>query len=336
MTNRKQQAADILATALNADAPEPPKAEKITEETPLEEIKVSEQTSQSEEEEDRDSKEISLNELAEILDCDVVDLYGIQVPMPDNGSPIKIGELKDSERRARKLQSKIYDLEKEREDLKREIESAKQAPATFSGLPMELENLRANAIQWNNFVQNSPEYWKDLRNNDPGEFAAAYTDAQANAKKSADQFQYAFAQWQSYQQQQIKDLLSKKRAKLIERDSRWADDEERKARYRMISEFLRDEGAEVPENLSEVLVDPGWTSALFGAARSAKMAKSVKDETPKKVGSAKLRRGALKSPNAAAKQRLNTLVDKARKTKTRVDKEAAGGAILEQAFSKRE
>ena len=334
MSSKQAQAVEILQNALGGAENKQPE-DKKTEKQPPEIEEAPLQTESDLQTEPKDEEPATMADLAEMLGCDVADLYDVQIPMPDGGVPASLGSLKDAERRARKLDGQLQSLQSERKTLEKELNALRsRAPAAFGGMPPELDTLRMQAAQWYAHVNNNPEYWKQLRENDSAEYAAAYTEAQTKANQAATMFQQGMMQWQATQQQQLNDLLSEKRAKLAEKDPAWADDNERKSRYQIVSDWLREEGAEVPDNLSDVLIDPGWTQALFKAAKQAKNLGQIKEGAPKKIGSAKLRRGTLRS-GTQEKAHLAELVKRARDTRRTTDKKAAAAAILESAFNKK-
>ena len=134
----------------------------------------------------------------------------------------------------------------------------------------------------------------------------------------------------------MKELLSKKRAKLAELDEGWADSETRKSRIRDISDWLRSEHAEVPDNLADVLentpIDPGWMAALYKGAKASKAMRSAKEGVPQKVGSAKLRRSALNRGEKASNARLSEIIKRAKESSNRQVKQDAAAAILTNAL----
>ncbi len=330
MPSKAEQAKEILEKVLveKAEASsEPVIQEPIVTQEPID---TQESVIDSDETIATDEGPIQLSDIAAHLGCDVADLYDVLVPMPHSEEPVALGALKDSERKARKVTSQLRELEAKRELLEKEL-STLRSNNSIGMLPPQLDALRFNAAQWHNYVNNNPDYWKNLRENDSAEYAAAFTEAQNKAREAAMQFQIAHTHWQTEQERQFKEVLSKNRAKLSESDSVWSDETELKNRYSVIKNWLRDENATVPDDLESVLIDPGWVTALYKAAVNAQANKQIKDSTPKKVGSAKLRRGALKS-GTKQKQKLDALIKRAGNSHSRSEKMAAATAILEDAF----
>ena len=89
----------------------------------------------------------------------------------------------------------------------------------------------------------------------------------------------------------------------------------------------------MPDNLEDVLVDPGWASALYKAASAQKALKSAKDKVPTTAGSVKLRRSALNRSGQANTQRLGDLIKRAKESGNRQHKEDAAAAILTNALA---
>lgn len=337
MATKKEQAGQILLDALGGSEqtqtpvtfPEPP-------ETAAESEAVASDGDITEADVNDDGPAADLNDLAEALGLSIEDVYGLQVPMADGESPRSLGDMKDAERRAAELGRKLTALQTEHDTAKKAISTLQsQGSAAFQGMPQELDQARLNAARWHEHVHNNPAYWNQLKEADPGTYAAELVQAQTTAQQTAQQFQMGAMQWQEMQKRQLDELITEKRRKLAERDSTWADEDTRKGRYRLISEWLRDSGADVPENLDQILVDPGWAIPMSDAAQAWKNAKTAGSKVTPHVGTSKLKRSALKTAaGSTSRSRIDTLVKRAQSGK-RVDKAAAGEAILSQALKKR-
>lgn len=345
MASKKEQATKILADALGVDAsapPPPPPAPTFpaAPETASEEVEEASEVASgdtAEEAQDGDDGDVDVNELAEMLGISVEDVYGLRVPMADGEKPRRLGDLKDAERRAADLNRKLTALQSEYDTARKALDTAQaQGPAAFQGMPQELDALRLNAARWHEHVYNNPTYWNQIKEDDPAQYAAELVQAQTTAQQAAQQFQMGAMQWQQTQKQQFEELLREKRKALADRDSAWANEDTRRERYNLISKWLRDANAEVPNNLDQILVDPGWTSVLFDAAKTWDNAQKAGDtKAPPRVGTSKLRRSALKTAVASSsKSRISKLVKQAQSGR-RADKVAAGEAILTEALTRR-
>ena len=337
MPSKKQQATDILAKALgvDAEAPPPPPApvQPVAEDPPPPPVTEEPEAAADDGVSDEPA---TLADLANALGIDASELYEVMVPQQDGAEPVPLGKLKDAEGRARQLEKKLRGLESDHETTRKELDTLRsQGQPAFGGIPPELDQLRLRAAQWHEYVNGNETYWNQLQQDDPAQYAAEFTKAQHNAQLAVDTFQRASAGWQAEQQRLLKELTANQRRKLAEDDAAWADEDTHRTRLRTISEWLRSEGATVPDDLGQTLTDPGWTKALFKAAAAAQGLKAVEGNPVRKVGTAKLTRGSLKRGGTQG-AKLVDIIKRARETGRASDKRAAGEAILANALPKKQ
>lgn len=333
MPSKHEQGAKILAEGLGIDLSDPPTQAptQAPMQQPIEQAPAAETIEH--EETGEDAGVATLADLAAHLEVDITDLYDVQVNM-GNEEPTTVGKLKDAERRARQLEKQLRGLETEREQDQKQLEALRtQNTSPFGGMPAELDQARLNAYQWHNYVYQNQPFWDRLKEDDPAQYMAEFTRAQQTAAQAANQFQQGFAAWQAQEKALLSDFRKQQRRKLAEADAAWADDTTRAERYKVISDWLRNGNANVPDNLSDVLTDPGMVNTLYEAAAAAQNLKTAKEGAPRKVGTAKLRRGALRSGSVSG-GKLVDLIKHAKQTGKQTDKRAAGEAILTQAFQK--
>ncbi len=334
MPTKNEQGAKILADHMGinlTDQPAPQAPTQAPVQQPVEQAPVSEIVEH--EDTGEDTGPASLADLADHLGVDITELYDVQVNM-GNEEPTTVGKLKDAERRARQLEKQLRGLETEREQDQKQLDALRaQNTSPFGGMPNELDQMRMTAKQWHDYTYNNQPYWTRLQEEDPAQYMSEFTRAQQTAAQAANQFQQGFAAWQAQQQTLMSDLKKQQRKKLAESDAAWADDTTRAERYKVISDWLRDGNANVPDNLSDVLTDPGWANTLYEAAVAAQNLKTAKEGAPRKVGTAKLRRGVF-GKGSTSGGKLADLIKHAKKTDRQSDKRAAGEAILTNAFQK--
>lgn len=336
MPSKKEQAAKILEEAgFGEPLSPPPPSDGPVKSLAGEKAAFDDapDTQEAHEDVEDDDAAATLADIAELMGVDITELYDVQINMGKE-PPSSIGKLKDAERRARELEKRLRGLEQEHEQDQKELTNLRtQGAAPFGGMPPELDQLRLRALQWHEYVYQNSGFWDQLKDEEPAQYAAELTKAQMTAQQVANQFRHEFAAWQQQQQQQMKDLQRQQRKKLAETDAAWADDTIRAERYKTISDWLRDGNAAVPDNLSDVLTDPGWANRLYEAAAAAQGVKNAEKGTPRKVGTAKLRRGALRRGGSST-GKLTDLIKHAKQTGKASDKRAAGEAILTGVFQK--
>lgn len=290
-------------------------SEETTDDTP-EEQKASEPT----EEEIEEVMIDNLQALAEYMEVDVSDLYGVQIPItsPD-GTPATttLGDLKDGATTAKIAQKARQEAEELRANLeKQQQEKAQEFEAQHAALAGYLQQANDVLIRDFNNVD-----WNRLEQEDPGRFAAMRQQfAERNAElqgawQNAQQnyMQYQHQQQEAHQQNLAKHLEAEEAA-LLASVPEWGDVKVRETETGKLRDYLQETGYKSDE------IDRAYDHRMLVLARKAMLfdQMSSKAEVAKKkvakLGKKVLKSGTRQSKADQANTRNNQLRAKLRKS----------------------
>ena len=290
-------------------------SDETTDATP-EEQKASEPT----EEEIEEVMIDNLQALAEYMEVDVSDLYGVQIPItsPD-GTPATttLGDLKDGATTAKIAQKARQEAEELRANLERQQqEKAQEFEAQHAALAGYLQQANDVLIRDFNNVN-----WQQLEQEDPGRFAAMRQQfAERNAElqgawQNAQQnyMQYQHQQQEAHQQNLAKHLEAEEAA-LLASVPEWGDVKVRETETGKLRDYLQETGYKSDE------IDRAYDHRMLVLARKAMLfdQMSSKAEVAKKkvakLGKKVLKSGTRQSKGDQAMDRSKQLRAKLRKS----------------------
>ena len=294
-----------------------------------EEPETPEEQEEPETKEEEEAPEVSnLQELIESLNLDPEKVYSLKVAMSDGIEPLTLGQLKDTYQEYSRTADRQKELDSERQKFlgwKAEQEKQYQQATTIAKGVLE---------QLNNDLQAEMQGvdWKELREQDPAEFAAKVTEYQSKQAGLQQRYQQIIAADQQHQQQiqqeqqkWYQEHLRKGKEELLKRIPEWKDPSIKKAEHEEIFSLASEYGY-TPQELAGV-ADPRIL-VMWNDLRKAKALLGKGEKAAKVVkGLPKMRSPGAPSKNQAAQSKLVSLERKA-KTGTEADKAAYINALL--------
>jgi hypothetical protein len=302
---------------LGTEAEVPEKVEKLEtdsletapEDTPDESPQEVSQTEETQNEID------TLNNLAEMLDTPVEDLYALNFNMGEGKEPVTLGGLKDFYEANGDIETVRSELKQREQDLQVEADQARDIPKVSN----ELMNARAQVLAIQEAYNNTN--WDAIRQSNPAEWSAMQTEfnqrfnaAKANETAAQTQVETQSQQAKAYQQE-----------RLFESMPELKDDKVRAETAQAVQKMTSDFG--IPKNHLESVDDAKvmrmliTLSKLYGAKDSVKT--KMLDKTPASGSSA-----PAKAMPSTRKLALKRLTDKAKATGQTRDKTNAISALL--------
>jgi len=228
--------------AEESDAPEQPEAEEEAEPGAEETREVS-----------------NLLELAESLNLDLEKVYGLKVPISDEGEPISLGDLKDNYQTYLQTVKRQKEVEDERQRLSTWRQEQEKQYQAHLGQAVGVLESQKKALE----TEYSSIDWKSLRESDPAEYAAQQSDFQSRWQSLQTTY-FGLQQQEQQRQEKIRQEQQKlfqeqmqQGAKILsEKIPEWSDKEIQKSEIQEIRALAGEYG--YSEDELKYVVDPRW------------------------------------------------------------------------------
>jgi len=285
--------------------------EVVDEEVNEEEEGEEEQEEESQEQVATDDS-YTMKSLAEAIEIDQQELYGVMVPMRDGAEPISIGEMKNQ----------FMDLVKDKPVMEAKIQELEQS--VTQGTPQQQMSQLETQAQFE-MMKVQDEFnntdWADLDEFDPGK--SALLRQQFNDRYN--QAQNVMGQAGQQRQAEHQTFLTEQNTKLLEIIPTWTDSTVRTADQTKIEKIMLDAGYN--QEIIAGNTDPISLKLLHELmtlrdekAKGAELVKKVK-KAPRALGSQRI------APERKG-DKLQKLVNKAKSTRNKHDAFAAVKGIL--------